>query len=316
MTINECAALLSALDDVYLLTHERPDGDTLGSAVALCLGLRVLGKTAYVLPNPDLTPRLGCFAQSCISPSDSAPEGSALVAVDTATPERLPLPQRGLAAEVLLSIDHHPGEAWPGVETCVLTGCASTGEIIYGILREMSVRITPQIALPLYLAMATDTGCFRYSNTTPATHRITADLLDTGIDVTQLHREFFDTKSLPRFRIEGMMLDRAEFLHGGKVAICPLTLEMQKLAGANEDDIDNIASLPRQISGVLIGAVVKELGEELCKISVRTAKPFMANLICAKLGGGGHVRAAGCEVALPLTAARRSIISAISKELQ
>ena len=309
MTTSEAATLLVGLDHIYILTHERPDGDTLGSASALCVGLRALGKSAFVLTNPEVTPRYMRF----VAPyhADLPPDGAVLVAVDIAAADRLPRCHRELAHRVLLSIDHHPTGECFGAEQCIQTGSASTGEIIFELLQLLSVPLTQDIALPLYLAVSTDTGCFSYSNTTSQTHRVAAALLDTGIDYAAVNREIFGTKSFKRIQIEALMVESMEFYMGRTIALCPLTRDMLEKTGASEDDIDNIAALPRKIEGVDIGVVIKEQLGGTCKISLRASRKYEANRICAQMGGGGHARAAGCEIQGPLLQARQAVLEAI-----
>ena len=316
VTVEEAAALLGRLDHMYILTHERPDGDTLGSAAALCLGLRDLGKKVYVLRNPDLTPRYEGYVAGCLAASDTPPDDAVLVAVDIAAPERIPETQRRLAPRVILSIDHHPGDTRLGVHSCVRTDSASTGEIIFRILRALSVPLTPDIALPLYLALSTDTGCFLFANTTPDTHRVAAALLDTGIDVVPVNREMFETKSRRRFQVEALMIESMEFYCDGAVAVCFLTMDMRERTGAGEDDIDNIAALPRKIQDVEVGVVIKEMPDGVCRISVRSSEKCDASRVCARLGGGGHIRAAGATLRLPLPEVRLAVLQAVEVEMQ
>lgn len=312
MTIHETARALLARDNALILTHARPDGDTVGSAAALCLGLRALGKTAHVLKNPDMTARYLPYAAGCLW-EGAVPDEAFLIAVDVAAPELLPEAFRPLESYVALVIDHHPTNSGYGRARCVRPDRASTGEIIFEILTEMGAPLTPEIALPLYLAVSTDTGCFRYSNTTARTHRVAAALLDTGIPAAEINREMFERKTRQRLRLESLVMGEMEFLDGGRVGLCRLTLEMLEKTGASEDDTDNISALPRRVEGVEIGVTIREMSGHICKISVRTSKSWEANRICARLGGGGHARAGGCQVEGDVAEARRRILKAIAE---
>ena len=311
MTVNEVAAVLREWDNLYILTHERPDGDTLGSAAALCAGLRMLGRRAFVVPNPEMTPRYAEYVAPYHAPCDWPPDDAILVAVDTASPERLPQAHRTLAAYVALSIDHHPSSAPLGMRLCVKSDSASTGEIIFEILQVLGVALTPEIALPLYLAVSTDTGCFRYTNTTAGTLRVAAALLDTGINVDPVNREMFEIKSRKRFQVEALMIDDMKSFYDGTVTICCLTQAILDRTGASEDDVDNIASLPKNIKGVDVGVVIREQPNGRCKISVRTSNRCEASKVCAQLGGGGHIRAAGCEIKGSVQEAQQAVLEAI-----
>ena len=175
MTTAEAAARLAAMDQVLILTHVRPDGDTIGSAAALCCGLRALGKTAYLLPNPELTATYAPYAAPYLAEADFAP--AYVVSVDIAALSLLPENARPYQDRIALAIDHHPSQEFFARETCLEADSAACGEIVYDILRQLTP-LTPEMALPLYVAISTDTGCFVYSNTTPRSHRIAAQLME------------------------------------------------------------------------------------------------------------------------------------------
>lgn len=315
MTIHEAARMLSAMDNVYILTHRRPDGDTLGSAAGLCVGLRALGKKSYVMPNPEITPRYEPFIAPYTSGDTARLEEAVLVSVDIATPDLLPTVYRSLADHVRLSIDHHPTNTLFGADNCVVPNSASTGEVVYDILLELGVPMTAELALPLYLAVSTDTGCFRYSNTTAHTHRVAAHLMETGIDFAAINREMFENKTRRRIRIEALVFDSMDFLYNGTVAVACITQKMIAETGASEDDIDNMSALPRRIDGVDIGVVIKEQTDGVCKVSMRSSQKYEVNRICALLGGGGHLRAAGCQVPGTGEEAKRAVLEAIRQYL-
>lgn len=174
MTTAEAAARLAAMDQVLILTHVRPDGDTIGSAAALCCGLRALGKTAYLLPNPELTATYAPYAAPYLAEADFVP--AYVVSVDIAALSLLPENARPYQDRIALAIDHHPSQEFFARETCLEADSAACGEIMYDILRQLTP-LTPEMALPLYVAVSTDTGCFVYSNTTPPQppHRSPAD---------------------------------------------------------------------------------------------------------------------------------------------
>ncbi len=335
MTREETALLLSKHDHFLIFTHLSPDGDTIGSAAALCHGLRSLGKTAFVAPNPDLTHRYLPYVEdlfppalypnggavSIDTPSMTAPDAEALsaylaqgvclISVDIATTDLLPSIYEPYAESIALAIDHHPSHTHYARHCLLEAGCASTGEIIYALLETCGVRLTRDIALPLYLAVSTDTGCFRYSNTTAQTHSIAARLMETGIDAGRINREMFVVKSYCRIQLEAAVFAGLRFYAEGKVALGVLTLETIRRFGASTDDMDNISALPRQIDGVDIGITVRQMSEQSCKISVRTSEAYVASEICAHLGGGGHARAAGCTFKGLPSEAEAAILEAV-----
>lgn len=311
LTINEAAACLMAMDQILLLTHRRPDGDTVGSAGALCLALRSLGKTAFLAENPDLTPKYGKYVRHFTAPDDFRPQ--AVVTVDIATASLLPDNVRTLIPSLSLVLDHHPGNDLPCGQSCILPEAGACGELIWKLLVAMQVPLNREIAQLLYVAVSTDTGCFAYANTTSDSHEAAAACLRTGIDIGLLNRSLFGIKSRARLAVESLLVQTMRFEAEGQIAIAVIPLHELIKTGATEDDLDSIASFPRSIEGVDIGITIKETVDG-CKISVRTGQSNAA-AICAVLGGGGHLRAAGAyyhgtpenAVELLLAAARKEL---------
>ena len=311
VTPEEAAERLLALERVLVLTHRRPDGDTIGSAAALVRGLRSLGKTAYACPNPDLTPRYEPFLVPCYPPEGFVPD--AVAAVDIAAETLLPDSMRAYAAQTALSIDHHGTNRLFARETCVEPDSAATGELVYAILRRMGAEIDAQTADALYTAISTDTGCFRYSSTTPRTHRIVAELMDAGCRAAYLNQELFEIRTPARVAIESAVLRDIAYYASGAVAVAKVSQALVARTGATEDDMETLSSMARRIEGVRVGATLYERREGI-KISVRTDETADASAICARFGGGGHPRAAGCTLTgegMTLDTASREIRCAI-----
>ena len=309
MTYEEAAQWLRLHDRYLILTHRRPDGDTVGSAVGLCKGLRALGKTAWICPGLGETSLFTPYLEGCIAPEGYEPD--TVVSVDIAA--RGLFTQRGqawLARGVDLAIDHHPSQEFFAKETCLDAGRGACGELVYDILRELGP-VTAEMARPLYVAVSTDTGCFQYGNTTAATHRVAAALIETGIDVAALNKKHFRTKSWPRLQVERLITERMHRYDGGAVTVAPVGLSLMEEAGATEEDMEDIASFLGQIQGVETSVTIRELEDGSCKLSVRTATGLNASAVCALLGGGGHAAAAGCTVAGTLEEAEAAIMQAI-----
>lgn len=201
MTISssQAAEFLAAHDQYLILTHVRPDGDTVGCAAALCRALRALGKSAHVLPNPELTPLFAPYLEGLLAPEDLLPD--TVVSVDIAARSLFPDNALPYLPRVDLAIDHHPSQEFFARETCLDAGRAACGELMYDILRQLGP-VTADIALPLYVAVSTDCGCFVYGNTSANTHRVAAALMDTGIPAAELNKRHFRTKSFRRLRLE------------------------------------------------------------------------------------------------------------------
>lgn len=309
MTIEETAALLQSKDNILILTHKRPDGDTIGCAAGLCAGLRQLGKTAWVQENPEATELFAPYLAPYLAPAEAAVEF--VVTVDIAdrslfTDVSRPWTERG----VDLAIDHHPSYEGFGRESCVNASRAACGEIIYEILH-LLVPITAEIALPLYVAVSTDTGCFVYGNTNPHVHRVAAALMEAGIDYKSANKRHFRTKSYKRLRLESRIIDGMHRYQDGKVAIAAITLANMAQLQATEKDAEDIAAFLGQVEGVETSVTIRELTPGHCKLSVRTSGGLNASKVCALLGGGGHAAASGCETDGSVKDAETAILGAI-----
>ena len=309
MTYTEAAAWLRAHDRYLILTHKRPDGDTIGCAAALCRGLRGLGKTAHICPGTGETHLFTPYLEGLLAPEDYQPD--TVVSVDIAarglfTKSGEPWLERG----VDLAIDHHPSQEFFAKETCLDAGRAACGEIIYEILNELG-QVNTETAVPLYVAVSTDTGCFQYGNTTADTHRVAAALMATGIDVFPLNKRHFRTKTWARLQVERLIVERMHRYEDGKIAVAPVSLSLMDEAGATEEDMEDIAAFLGQIEGVETSVTIRELEDGACKLSVRTSGGLNATKVCALLGGGGHAAAAGCTVGGTLEQAESAILDAI-----
>lgn len=307
LAINE----LKNNDNFLILTHKNPDGDTLGSAVALCLSLRALGKVAFIMQNSGITPRFEEMTSPLIADDSFNP--SYVIAVDIAAPDMIARSCLKYADCVNLAIDHHISHREFAEKTYVEGDSAACGEIIWEVVRALNVSPTPEIAKASYIAISTDTSCFLNSNTTARTHKIASELYSFDIDFDSIHRTFFVEKSRARIKIEAILIAGMNFYLDGQVAVMRLNENDIKEAGATEDDLDNISSLARSIEGVELGILVRQMGD-VCKISMRSSDKFNASEICSLFGGGGHVRAAGATIEGSPTEVEKKIVSALEKK--
>ena len=307
MTRNECAAFLAHHDRFCILTHTRPDGDTVGSASALCVGLRQLGKTAYLLENEEISP----FLNQCVLGMTKATVdvGDILVSVDVASPGML---QKNAAVltDIMLRIDHHASATSFTELELVDPSAAACGEIVYDVLMAMGAEMTKDIAWRLYIALSTDTGCFRYANTTASTYRVAAACAETGADLYPITQELFDTTSISELKLQNWMVDHARFLCDGKAAVCAIPKAMEETV--SKEDLEGISGFLRSIEGVKISATIRET-ETGSKMSVRAVPGFDATLVCRKFGGGGHKGAAGAGLNLPLEEAVEVVAAALEE---
>ena len=291
MTRNECAAWLAGRDNFCILTHVRPDGDTIGSASALCLGLRQLGKTAHLLENSEASPFL---SQCLLGLTKAAPEeGDTLVCVDVASPGMLQPNAAAYLDRISLRIDHH-GSATSFTELeLVEPGTAACGEIVYEVLMAMGAEMTKQIAWRMYIAVSTDTGCFRYANTNAHSYEVAAACAATGAELYSITQTLFDTNSLSKLKLQSWIVENAVFLCGGKAAVCAIPKALEDTV--TKDDMEGVSGFLRSIEGIRICATIRQT-ERGCKMSVRAVPGYDAAEVCRKFGGGGHKGAAGASL--------------------
>ena len=308
LTVSETAALLRTFDNVLILTHVRPDGDTVGCAAALCAGLRALGKTAYLLPNPELTDTTTPYFAPYAAPEDFVPEK--VVSTDIATVGLFPENAKPYIGRIDLAIDHHPSFESFGNANIVRPEAAACGELMYDILASLGP-ITAEIALPLYVAVSTDTGCFAYNNTSAQTHAVAAALMRTGIDFKTVNKVFFRTKTRKRMQLEGAMLSACEFFDRDRVAVLSVPISLMERVQATESDAEDLSALGGQIQDVDCAVTMRELRPDVWKMSVRTGTRINATNVCKMLGGGGHAAAAGCTVEATWPEAKRQILDSI-----
>lgn len=311
MTIKDCAERLRSRDGFLILSHRRPDGDALGSAAGLCRGLRKLGKTAFILENPEATARYLPWVAGYHAPEGFVP--GCLVSVDLADEGILQKnggPYRGRFA---LSIDHHPSNSGYAAETLLMADRASCGEIIYLLLRELGAELDAETATLLYIAVTTDTGCFRYKNTDPQTLRIGADLLEAGAS-NDLNRRLFMKKRRSRLLLESAILEGLELFQSDEACIGTVLLADLARCGVTEEDMDDIASVTGQIEGVETSITLREQPDGSgWKVSVRTGEWANADAICREFGGGGHGMAAGGMIPGTLEHAKSVIREAVRR---
>lgn len=313
MTIKEVAEFLRTHDKFLILTHRRPDGDTIGCAAALGTMLRQMGKTAGVLYNRETTEHFEPYIEELWVADDFDYE--TVVAVDLAALSLFPDNAEQFKSKVDLAIDHHPSYEHFGKFDCVHPECAACGEVIYEIAAELG-QLTSAVALPLYVAVSTDTGCFVYSNVTANTHRVAAALLETGIDYRAANKLHFRTKSKKRIALEGELLRTMEFYDENRIVIVALPQELQQRLELSEADMEDISALGGVVEGTDCSVTMKETKDGAWKISLRTGARVNATRACALLGGGGHRAASGCVIEHEtFDAAKKLILDAIARSV-
>lgn len=309
VSFQEIAKILRENNNFYILTHISPDGDTLGSAFALCLALQKINKNAKVLCSDEI-PKKYEFLYRNIEEQNFEPKY--IISVDVADSQLLGEKLGCYADKINLSIDHHSSSKRFSELYYVDSITASTAEIIYKIIKACGIDIDSDIAGCIYTGISTDTGSFRHSNTNAPALRAAADMIDLGADAFKITKIMFDTKSRAALNLEKTAIESLEFFCQNKCALISLSYEEIENSGACKSALDGICSIPRQVEGVLVGIFIKEKEPDTFKISLRTDASVDAVKICAEFGGGGHRCAAGCSISGDFNDAKRKIISAVA----
>ena len=281
---------------VGIFTHVNPDGDALGSTHSLKLVLEDMGKVADVFYCGEAEPCLFEVIQGAAEVAEGSMEYDLLVALDCASKDRM-----GEWTELFenhsntVAIDHHITHVEFAKET-VVGDISSTCELMYALYKEMGVALSVMAATNLYIGIATDTGNFKFSSVTGDTHRVTAELIDLGIDFANVSKVLFDTVSKEFLALRSKAAAKIKFYLENRVAILALEEEDFAKSGVSEAEASALVSLPSRILGVEVGVYIRPRSEEGYKVSLRSVKRVDVAEIAAGFGGGGHIRAAGYSV--------------------
>ena len=289
--IEEVVKILHEKDKIAILCHCFPDGDTIGSAYALYDALKSINKTVKIECADNFGSQF-TYITDGIEFEDFTPEY--VIAVDVPTSALLGK-IKDKYPEIDLSIDHHKTHIPFAKITYVQSEAAATCEIIYDICVALCGDINKTQATALYTGIATDTGCFKFSNTTAHTHLIAAKLIAKNVDCEKIH-QFVFSKSKACAILEAVVLLKTNFYFDDKIAIQSIDRQTQTNLGVSDEDIGNIAGVLQNIDCVMIGITVREIDSNTFKISVRTKNPISASQFCQKFGGGGHENAAGATI--------------------
>ncbi len=291
--VTKITKLLCSFDTLTLITHTRPDGDTLGCAYALFNALKKLGKNVKVVCESEISPRYR-FLTGGIADISHECEG-AIVCVDIATPKLAGEKYIEYAKNADIVIDHHPSNENYGKNNLVIGDAAACGEIVYDIICQMGV-MDKQIANCLYTAISTDTGCFVYPSTSANTHRIASKLIEAGADTAALNKLLFRTKTRAAIEIEKRATQSLEYYFDNTIAIMLIKNDWIRELGATEDDLEGVSSIPTKIEGVEASATFRQIENNRYKLSVRSVDKIDVCKVCKQFGGGGHKNASGCTI--------------------
>ncbi len=311
------AAELKRAARLVLAGHVLPDGDSVGSTLALGLMLEQMGKKVRMVsqdPIPLMYRFLPGVAQIHTGTVPDA-DYDCLVTLDCSSPERLGADIKPLLSRPglrVVNIDHHISTGRYGDLNHIDPAAAAVGEIVFDLAEPLGVEISPEVSVCLYVAIATDTGSFRYENTTAGTHRRIARLIETGLDAAAVNTRIFDEKPLAAIRLLHRVLDTLALGAGGRIAWLKLTRAMEAQSG-EEADVEDLINYARRISGVEVGILFRELPDGQIKVGFRSKRAVDVAALAAVFGGGGHPRAAGCRLAKELPEAERLVLDATEK---
>ncbi len=303
-----CDRLISATPTLIIF-HDRPDGDATGSAFALGALLSAMGSETLCVCADRVHHRCR-FAveglQDSVLPEDLPADfvPGRVISVDTASPAQMKGLEGRLARGVDIMIDHH-GMGEPYADYYVDACAAACGEIIYDIAQELLRRgaistFPERFCLLTYMAIATDTGCFKYSNTTPATHRRVAGLMDGSFDYAEVNFRLFDCHTSEELKVSAAAQSNMRYFFEGKLAIAALDHEQITALNVPADHFDGLIATARSVEGVEVAVSVRQMSPEpLFRVSTRSNGEADVSALCALFGGGGHKKAAGCSVTAP-----------------
>lgn len=305
INVEKCAQILKEKDNILILTHAHPDGDTLGCGFGLCRALIKMGKKARVICADPIPAKYGYLYQNFDMPQF---EEDFVVAVDVATENLLGDLADEYGDKVDLCIDHHGTNTQYAKRTLLNADAAAACEVVLKVIKALGVHIDKGIADCLFTGITTDTGCFRYASTTSNTYRAAAELVDYGADNGYINRIMFETKTKTYAALERLAIEGMEFFCDDRVCVITVTQEMFRKTGSNDNETEAIPSLTRQTEGVEIGLMIRENEKGTCKASVRTFESVDASKLAATFGGGGHKQAAACKFSCGVDDAKAQLI--------
>ncbi len=322
VTVEQATDILCDGQKYLILFHVHPDGDSVGSAFALKAMINATGREAFCVCADEVPERLHFLSadtQDSVLP-ENIPEGyipDTVVSVDTASPSQLGRLYDIYKKQIDLMIDHH-GKGTYYADYYVSSEMSACGEVLYGLLESVAERcglgeLPVRVKELLYAAISSDTGCFRYNNTTPTAHKIAADLIGQGIDAADINHRLFGIKTLKQMQVEHAGFERMNFHANGRIAVITFPYSLKEQYGATDENLETLIDVARSVKGVEVAAVIKQFGQEnKFRVSMRSSSDFDVSEVCARYGGGGHSRAAGCTLSCDsILTAEMTIVSVV-----
>lgn len=318
--IDEIGAVISAHQSFVLMSHVRPDGDAIGSEIALGFSLMALGKTVFII-NEDGVPESLEFlrgSDKVTTPPKDPLELEVAIALDTATKPRLGDGSLHAAskAKIWLNIDHHISNPGYGDINLIDARKPATGQIVYELIKALGYPIPDETRDAVYVAVSTDTGSFQYGSTTAATYELGADLIRRGLNVGKINADTYDNHPYRRLELMRALLNTLQISEDGQLACWELLDQTRLDLNLQPDDSEGLINMIRSVKGVRVAAFFEELHDGKIRVSMRS-KDSGINVcnVATEFGGGGHALAAGIRMAGPLSDAKPKVLAALKQEL-
>jgi len=276
-------------------SHARPDGDAIGSSLAMALALQRLGKQARVVSRDRVPPQMQVFPSvDSIEVTDHVDDpGDAVIVLECGDTQRTGI--AGLDGGYVINIDHHPGNTMFGAMNWLDLSAAACGEMVFELIGALGVSLTPEIATHVYIAILTDTGAFHYSNITPRTFDICRQCVEAGVNAPAVARSIFDSNNLARLKLYGAVLHRMQLDPTGRIATVSVDQQLARECGGTYEDTEGLVNLPLTVKDIMAVAFFKENGPGDWRVSMRSKGAINVNAIAREFGGGGHTNASGCS---------------------
>ncbi|KNY24920.1 DHH family phosphoesterase [Pseudobacteroides cellulosolvens] len=318
MNLVEIISVIKDCNSIAILPHVQADGDAWGSCLALGTALKKLNKSVKII-SEEIIPRIYNFLpleDSLIYDENAHYHFDLVIALDTGDTGRLGNRIKVFGStENTVNIDHHGTNTGFARYNYLDAEAAATGEIVYELINILNVEIDTNMATCLYVAIATDTGCFKFNNTTSKTHEIVSALVKKGVNVAEVAQRVFDSTTKERVMLMGYAINTLELFEEGRLAFISITNEMIKAASAKEEDCDGIVNIGRNIEGVESSVVIREKSQGEYKVNLRSKSYLDVGQVAFKFGGGGHKMAAGCTIKGDMDSVKKSVYEELKRLL-
>jgi bifunctional oligoribonuclease and PAP phosphatase NrnA len=316
MSAESVAAIRSAIlqrQRFVITSHARPDGDAIGSQVAMAYALRQLGKDVQMVGADPAPPQFQVFpgVRDIQVSTDIHGQFDAAIVMECSELSRTGV--EGFDKYFVINIDHHPGNSSYGAVNWFDPGAAACSEMVFDVIEALGVTLTSEIATHIYIAILTDTGGFHFSHITPRTFEICRRCTEAGAQPEAIARAVFDSNTMGRLRLMGDVLHNLELEAGGRAAIAALTLRLLEETGATHDDADGLINIPLSVKDIQAVAFFKEIAPGSFRISLRSKGSVDVNRVAIAFGGGGHKNAAGCTLNGGYPEVRRKLVDELTR---